>query len=75
MFYFDVAYLALFALTNSKGAFLWKGIDWKGDKNNNFIVKANYRMIEGGNPKAVPLNLLWNSCVPLKVRFFAWEAW
>ena len=23
----------------------------------------------------VPVNLLWNPCVPTKVGFFAWEAW
>ena len=48
---------------------------WKGDKNDMYIVKENYKMIKGGNPRVVPLNLLWNSCVPPKLRFFAWEAW
>ena len=48
---------------------------WKEDKNGMYIVKENYKMIEGGNPRVVPLNLLLNSCVPPKVRFFAWEAW
>ena len=48
---------------------------WKGDKNVMYTVKVYYKMIEGGNTRAMPLNLLWNSCVPpLKVRFFAWEA-
>ena len=23
----------------------------------------------------VPINLPWNPCVPIKVGFFAWEAW
>ena len=44
---------------------------WKEDKNHMYTVKENYKMIEGGNPRVVPLNLLWNSCVPPKVRFFA----
>ena len=48
---------------------------WKGDKNGMYTIKENYKMIEVGNPKVVPLNLFWNSYVPLKMRFFAWEAW
>ena len=47
---------------------------WKGDKNGMYTVKENYKRIEGGDVKVVPINLLWNSCVPPKVRFFAWEA-
>ena len=47
---------------------------WKGDKNGMYTIKENYKRIEGGDLKVVPLNLLWNSCVPPKVRFFAWEA-
>ena len=47
----------------------------KGDKDGLFTVKANYKMLEGRNTRAVPLKMLWNSCVPPEVNFFAWEVW
>ena len=31
--------------------------------------------MEGGNLKAVPLKVIRNSCVSLKVCLFAWEVW
>ena len=34
------------------------GLFWKGDKNGIYIVKENYKMIEWGNPRVVPLMLL-----------------
>ena len=36
----------------------------KGDKNGLFLVKASFVILEGGNLRIVPLNFLWNSCVP-----------
>ena len=50
-------------------------LSWKGDKDVLYTVKANYMILEGGNTKDVPLKMLRNSCVPLKVNFFAWEVW
>ena len=48
---------------------------WKGDKNGIFFVKANFARLEGRSVRIVPMNLLWKSCVPSKVNFFAWEVW
>ena len=48
---------------------------WKGDKNEIFSAKANFKLLEGGNLKSVLLKVLWNGCVPSKVCFFAWEVW
>ena len=47
---------------------------WKGDKNGIFFIKANFKLLEGGNLKSVPLKVLWNDYIPPKVCFFAWEA-
>ena len=47
----------------------------KGDKSGMLSVKANFGLLEGENMRIVPLNILWNSCVPPKVSFFAWEVW
>ena len=43
---------------------------WKGDKNGIFSIKANFKLLEGGNLKSVPLKVLWNGCVPPKMCFF-----
>ena len=32
-------------------------------------VKANFKLLEGGNLKSVLLKVLWNGCVPPKVCF------
>ena len=47
----------------------------KGDKNGIFSIKANFKLLENGNLKSIPLKVLWNGCVPPKVCFFTWEAW
>ena len=31
--------------------------------------------MEDNSRRTTPRNMLWNSCVPPKVCFFAWEAW
>ena len=48
---------------------------WKIDGKGRFTVKANFTHLEVGTLISVPTKLLWNSCVPPKVGFFAREAW
>ena len=48
---------------------------WKGDALGCFTVKANFNKLEGVSPYSVPTKMLWNTYVPLKIGFFAWEAW
>ena len=44
---------------------------WKGDKKGLYTVRANVTHLEGDPGRTTPLNMLWNSCLPLKVCFFA----
>ena len=44
---------------------------WKGDKNVLFIVKATYVHLTGRNTRKMPMKMLWDSCVALKMSFFA----
>ena len=48
---------------------------WKGDESGCFTVKGYFNQLEGGSPYNVPYKMLWNSLIPSKVVFFAWEAW
>ena len=47
---------------------------FKETKNGNFSVKLFFKALD--RPKNVVLHckFIWNSCVPTKVGFFAWEA-
>ena len=48
---------------------------WTASKNGLFTVKSNYNLLVRENERHFPRNLVWNSCIPTKVSFFAWEAW
>ena len=48
---------------------------WKGDKECTYTVKANVTRLEKVSGRTAPMNMLWNSCVPPKVCFYAWEVW
>ena len=62
-------------ISNKKVNLLEKdSLRWKIDGNGSFTVKANFTHLEGGTLISMPTKLLWNSCVPPKVGFFAWKA-
>ena len=62
-------------INNKKVNLLEKyNLSWKIDGKGSFTVKANFIHLEG-TLIYVPTKLLWNSYVPPKVGFFAWEAW
>ena len=48
---------------------------WKGDKEGRYTDKANVVRLEKVSGWSAPVNMLWNSCVPPKVCFYAWEVW
>ena len=48
---------------------------WKGDSNGCHIVKANINLLEGETDRKASYKLIWNSLVPPKANFFAWEVW
>ena len=48
---------------------------WKGAKNGSLTIKNCYDLLEGGRQQLVPIKMLWNPTVPMKVGFFAWEVW
>ena len=48
---------------------------WKGDKNDQFTVKAYCSSLEGVSSLKAPIKILWYSYVLPKVGFLAWEAW
>ena len=39
-----------------------------------FFVKALYEILDQTSTYPFPFCIVWNSCVPIKVDFFAWEA-
>ena len=47
---------------------------WAREKCGKFYVKAMYKVLELGGPSNFPVVVIWNSWVPPKVNFFAWEA-
>ena len=47
---------------------------WIGVKNGNFFVHALYKALELGSQVTFLASVIWNSWVPPKVGFFAWEA-
>ena len=48
---------------------------WKGDSDGRYTVKANVNLLKGVTDRKAPYILIWNSLVPPKVNFFAWEVW
>ena len=48
---------------------------WKGNPNGSYSVRANVTLLEDVSESKSPWKPLWNSLVPPKVSFFAWEVW
>ena len=48
---------------------------WKRSKDGCFSVKSFYGVSEGLRVGSFPRKMIWNSCLPTKVSFFAWEVW
>ena len=48
---------------------------WNGDSDGCYTFKANINLLEGVTDRKAPYTLKWNSLVPPKVSFFAWEVW
>ena len=48
---------------------------WKRSTNGTFTIKSCFDLLEGESCFSAPSKLFWNSSVPSKVRFFAWEVW
>ena len=40
-----------------------------------YTVRANVARLEEVSGRIAPVNMLWNSCVPPKMCFYAWEVW
>ena len=48
---------------------------WKGDQNDNLLLKSYFKSLEGGLSRQAPVKVLWNPYIPTKAGFFEWEAW
>ena len=46
---------------------------WKATKNGMFSVRSFYNALENVGEVTFPSKIIWNSWVPTKVSFFAWE--
>ena len=40
-----------------------------------YTVRANVARLKEVSGRIAPVNMLWNSCVPPKMCFYAWEVW
>ena len=47
---------------------------WLNTKNDIFPVKSFYCSLSYGKIEALLFGIVWNSWVPSKISFFAWEA-
>ena len=47
---------------------------WLGLKNDNFSSKSFYSSLASKQAKPFTHDIVWNSWVPMRVSFFAWEA-
>lgn len=47
---------------------------WIGSKNGKFPTKALCSALESKSTMSFPTSVIWNSWIPPKVGFFAWEA-
>ena len=47
---------------------------WTKAKDGRFSVKSLYKALEPERLRDFPARVIWNSLVPSKVSFFAWEA-
>ena len=48
-------------------------VTWKENKNGNFIVRSLSGILESRGVSLFPHKIIWNSWLPPKVGFFAWE--
>ena len=46
-------------------------IFWTVDKKGEYLVKACYRLLEGGIACSLLEGIIWNNCIPPKVSVFA----
>ena len=49
-------------------------VRWLESKDDNFLVKSLYKVLEPDSSVCFPLKIIWNSQVQPKISFFAWEA-
>ncbi|RVX20823.1 Protein HUA2-like 3 [Vitis vinifera] len=49
-------------------------VQWEEAKDGLFSVKSFYSTLEGSRVVPFPYSIIWSSCAPPKVGFFAWEA-
>ena len=47
---------------------------WTKSKDGRFSVKSLYKALEPERQRDFPARVIWNSLVPSRVSFFAWEA-
>ena len=47
---------------------------WTKAKDGRFSVKSLYKALDSERREEFPASIIWNSLVPLRVSFFAWEA-
>ena len=48
---------------------------WKKTTGGLFSVKSSFDLLEGDIQLSAPARILWNSNIPTKMGFFAWEVW
>ena len=49
-------------------------VQWKEPKDSLFSIKACYSSLEGSSTIPFSNSIIWSSCAPPKVGFFAWKA-
>ena len=49
-------------------------VRWLESKDDNFLVKSLYKVLESNSSVCFPMKIIWNSCVKQKIIFFSWEA-
>ena len=49
-------------------------VNWTKAKDGRFSVKSLYKALDSERREEFPASIIWNSLVPLRVSFFAWEA-
>lgn len=47
---------------------------WKDSKEGNFSVKSFYTFLKLEGERDFSMKVIWNSWIPTKMKFFAWEA-
>ena len=57
---------------------MYKDVDdqviWTKSKDGKFIVESPCKALETERQGVFPMRVIWDSWVPLRVGFFAWEA-